>query len=144
MLFQGIIQLALLIVVLTLASISDIKTHECKNIYSMLVLVISIPSFFRFGIIECVFGMLSVFVPLFIIAMIKKGGIGGADIKLGSALGLVVSFPFSSIGLLISMLMGTLTMLIINKVNGNDTKNPFALIPFLSFGFIVSHIITLI
>ncbi|MCQ2770636.1 MAG: hypothetical protein MJ236_02420 [Clostridia bacterium] len=123
---------------------SDVKTHNVRDLYSFLTLGFTFPSIFRLGFVNCIVGMLSVFIPLFIVAFIKPYSIGGADIKLGSALALGVGFPNAVFGLTIGLVFGVLVTLIKNRVKRKDSKEPFALIPYLAIGFFSFFLLSVI
>jgi len=77
-------------------------------------------------------GALMVFVPQLLSALLCKNPIGGADIKLTTALAFLLGWQKGLAALIVGMLISVVSMLIIQKVKKRKRKQPFALIPFLS------------
>ena len=123
---QGIIFSQILLV----ASYSDIKTRECDDYLSVMIIITS----FIGVAISAVPGM-------FIAAMFTAGifllvvltisdGIGGADIKLASASVFLLGFHRGIIGLI----LGLLIAIIANSIKSK--KSGFPMLPYLTVAFI--------
>lgn len=133
------IRLALFFVLLSLAAVADIRERIIPNWIPLLIAGVSlIPS-------EPVYltGLL-VALPL-LIAGITAGGIGGGDIKLTGACGLVLGFEKNLAGLLMAL---SLLLLFhaaskcvrkIRKVNYvAEKEQAYPLVPFLLLGMLIS------
>lgn len=132
----GLVQLVLILPVLISASIEDIRTRECSDFSWIIIGIVGALSFHN-GFLSPVLGSVSVFLPLFIAVLIKPGSIGGADIKACAVLGLITGFPGSIWALAASLVPGILITLIYRKAKKKDMKEGFALVPYISFGFVV-------
>lgn len=133
------IRLALFFLVLSLAAVSDIRRRIIPDRIPFLIAVVSlIPP-------EPVY-LTGLFVALpLLIAGITAGGVGGGDIKLTAACGLVLGFERTFAGLL----MGLSFLLIyhaagqwrkkIRKINCEAVKEQaYPLVPFLLLGMVIS------
>ena len=89
-----------------------------------------------------IFGAIAVFVPQMAIAMFtKKGGIGGADIKLSTAAALSLGFYSGVIGYCIGLIFAITVQLLSNKAKKRSNDEPFPLLPFLSTGLMIGYFI---
>lgn len=95
------------------------------------------------------FGILAA-LPLFIAAMCREGSVGGGDIKLTAAAGMVTGFPTGIFGLILSLTASLICYLIYQMVRkmqrlslqpAKHTALPMA--PFLCFGFLTAHFMNL-
>ena len=87
-------------------------------------------------------GALGAFIPQMAIAMFsKKGGIGGADIKLSTAAALSLGFYGGVIGYMIGLVFAIVFQTIYNKVKKQSNKEAFPLLPFLSTGLMIGYFI---
>lgn len=80
----------------------------------------------------------------FLLAAVFCGGMGGGDIKLMAACGLVLGLPkgllATVVGLLLLLLYAA-AQRIICKVQGREAENAFPLAPFLSAGCVLAYFI---
>ena len=128
---QGIIFSLILLV----SSYSDIKTRECDDYLSVMILLTafigvelsSIPSMF-------VAAMFTAGIFLLVVLTISDG-IGGADIKLASASVFLLGFQRGIIGLIVGLLLA----IIVNSVKSK--KSGFPMIPYLTAAFIPAFFI---
>ena len=118
---QGIIFTHILLV----SSYSDLKTRECDDCLSVMILLTafvgveltSIPSMF----IAAIF---------LLVVLTVSDGIGGADIKLASASVFLLGFQRGIIGLIAGLLLA----IIVNSIKSK--KSGFPMIPYLTAAFI--------
>ena len=80
-----ILKALILFVLLLLASISDIRTHEVSNIYSIMIGVTALVGISLEQLLGMFLSAAIIIIPMFGIALFEPGGIGGADIKLTAA-----------------------------------------------------------
>ena len=71
----------------------------------------------------------------------KRMGIGGADIKLSTAAALLLGFYKGVIGFMLGLLIAVVAQLIITHRKKEQRTQPFALLPYLSVGFIIGYLI---
>ena len=90
--------------ILLYASVQDVNTHEADDFLWVMLVILSLVNFGDVSIGSMVFGAIAVFVPQMAIAMFaKKGGIGGADIKISTAAALSLGFYGGVIGYMIGL-----------------------------------------
>lgn len=127
---------ALFVLLLFVATYIDIKKREIPDTVCIFVGIISLFDLHLFGIFAAL--------PLFIGAMHKQG-IGGGDVKLTAAVGLFLGFSSTIYGLIIGLSITTIIS-IISKIYIKVTKQEVQLktvplAPFLSIGFLTTHLI---
>lgn len=123
---QGIIFTHILLV----SSYSDLKTRECDDCLSVMILLTafvgveltSIPSMF-------IAAMFTAGIFLLVVLTVSDG-IGGADIKLASASVFLLGFQRGIIGLIAGLLLA----IIVNSIKSK--KSGFPMIPYLTAAFI--------
>ncbi len=136
---EGMIRLALFFTILSLAAVSDIRKRIIPDWMPLFMVGVSLippESVYLTG--------LFVALPLFF-AGITVGGIGGGDIKLTGACGLVLGFERTLAGLLIAL---SLLLMFhaarqcirkIRKINCVAEKGQaYPLVPFLLVGMVIS------
>lgn len=128
--------------ILLYASVQDVNTHEADDFLWVMLVILSLVNFGDVSIGSMVFGAIAVFVPQMVIAMFaKKGGIGGADIKISTAAALSLGFYGGVIGYMIGLAFGVIYQTIRNKVQNRSNQEPFPLLPFLSTGLMIGYLI---
>ena len=128
--------------ILLYASVQDVNTHEADDFLWVMLVILSLVNFGDVSIGSMVFGAIAVFVPQMAIAMFaKKGGIGGADIKISTAAALSLGFYGGVIGYMIGLAFGVIYQTIRNKVQNRSNQEPFPLLPFLSTGLMIGYLI---
>lgn len=142
---------AIAVVLLTIAVI-DYKTMIIPNgtvialgIIGVLYTVFRIifPQSFIMPItwLESLIGFFAASLPLFLVAVISKGGMGGGDIKLMAVAGIFLGWK----GILVAMILGSLIgaiislALILLKIKKRKDMIPFG--PFLCLGIFISAIV---
>lgn len=127
---KGVVFLSLL----AAASWSDVKTRQVSDYYSILLVLFALSTspYVNWWGIFC--GM-----P-FLAAAVRSGGIGGADIKIMSAAGMVIGF-FPGITAMIMGLIGMLLFHLIERViHRKELLNQaYPLIPFLTAGILIVY-----
>lgn len=125
---QGI----LLSFVLLYASCSDLTDHTMDDFLWVMVAMLGLCSVGTVGLPSMLIGAGMVFVPQLLSALLCKNPIGGADIKLTTALAFLLGWQKGLAVLIVGMLLAVVTMLVVQKIRKSKKKQPFALIPFLS------------
>ena len=118
--------------ILLLISIVDFKIHMIPDQLTMLLFLAGIWSSFVFQKITItgrVFGIFVVSIPFFIIAVLSSGGLGGGDIKLMAASGVLLGVT----GNVFAACFG-LFLLLTKRIG---YKECFALGPFLCLGIAI-------
>jgi len=128
--------------ILLYASVQDVNEHQADEFLWVMLLILSLVNFGEVGVISMVFGALGVFIPQMAIAMFaKKGGIGGADIKLSTAAALSLGFYGGVIGYCTGLIFAITLQLLSNKAKKKINNEPFPLLPFLSTGLMIGYFI---
>lgn len=138
---SGILQGVLFSSLLLAASYTDIKRREIPDIICLLLVL---TGFLKFGFQN----LLGIFValPFLMAAMFKEKSIGGGDIKLTAAVGLVLGFWKGIYGLIIGLtililfyIMVRISSIIRRKQVAKNLSMPLA--PFLGIGFLIIYFI---
>ncbi len=92
------------------------------------------------GPLRALAGGLIGFASFYLIALLRKGGMGGGDVKLAAFIGLATGFPAIIVALLIAILAGgaTALLLVLTRVKGLKSYIPYG--PFLVVGGVVALI----
>ena len=121
---------------------SAIKGFVADEFLWVMLLILALVNYKEVGVTSMLFGALGVFIPQMAIAMFsKKGGIGGADIKLSTAAALSLGFYGGVIGYMIGLIFAIVFQTIYNKVKKQSNKEAFPLLPFLSTGLMIGYFI---
>ena len=134
---QGII----LTFILLYASCSDLTNHMMDDFLWVMVILLGLCSIETVGLPSMITGMVVVFIPQIITAMFTKNSIGGADIKLSTALEFMLGWQKGLAVLIFGLLFAVIIMSIVQKLKKAKKKQPFALIPFLSVASLVIFLI---
>ncbi len=135
---QGLILCAILL----WASVSDIAKHEVPDFITAAILILAFVGFEPANLPSMLIGAAVVFIPQLLVSVLRpKRAIGGADIKISTALAFLLGAEKEIFALLVGMLLGVIIMLIVRKIRKETNKEPFALVPFLSFGAMLAFII---
>ena len=115
------------------ASCSDLTDHHMDDHIWVTVLALGLCSVGRFGIVSMLIGATMVFVPQMLVSLIGEGNtLGGADIKLSTALAFLLGWQRGLAALMAGLLVAVIVMAIVQKLNRKKRRQPFALIPFLA------------
>ena len=115
------------------ASCSDLTDHHMDDHIWVTVLALGLCSVGRLGIVSMLIGAAMVFVPQMLVSLIGKGNtLGGADIKLSTALAFLLGWQRGLAALMAGLLVAVIVMAIVQKLNKKKRRQPFALIPLLA------------
>ncbi|MBQ8818964.1 MAG: prepilin peptidase [Clostridia bacterium] len=136
------IQGVFLMFVLLYASISDIHYHIVDDYIWVIVFALALLNVEKIGMTSMVVGALCVFIPQMAMALLPPHKtLGGADIKLSTALAFLLGGWKGICAYLLGLLVAVIFMCIYNKVTKQTEKKPFALVPFLSVGAMIMFLI---
>lgn len=132
----------ILTLLLLYASLSDLKTRTVQDYISIMILILAFVGFNPSNLGSMVAGSAIVFIPQLALAMLKpERAIGGADLKISTALAFLMGAEKGLFALVIGMLLAVVTMAIYNKANDKDQKASFPLVPFLWVGASLAYMI---
>lgn len=135
------VQGMILFFLLLYASCSDLTSHTMDDYVWVMVCILALLSVERVGVWSMVIGASMVFVPQILIALLPPHkSLGGADIKLSTALACLLGWGKGLAALIFGLILAVIVMAVVQKLN-HKKKHPFALIPFLSIGAIVMFMI---
>ena len=136
------VQGMILFFILLYASCSDLTTHTMDDYLWVMVGILGLLSVSTVGLPSMLVGAVMVFVPQILIAFLPPHkALGGADMKLSTALAFLLGWQKGLAALVLGLLLAVIVMLIIQHLNKKRKKQPFALIPFLSVGALVMFVI---
>lgn len=130
----------LLFLILYLASISDIRTREVPDHYSGMILLISLIQTEVSELPAMLFALVIVGLPQLIIASLKPGSHGGADIKLTSASAFLLGVWKGLFAIIVGLLAAILIPTLIRLCKKQSLKEGIPMIPYLSFGIALAFI----
>ena len=138
----------LLMPLLTYLSAVDLKLKLAPDWSTFVIFVISVPTIINtilsqefFMLINMVFGLLICFIPMFLSALFSKNGIGGADIKIMTALGFLLGAERAFLALMSCLLIAIVFNAIQMKRGKMEKTDKFAMIPFIAIGAALSMIV---
>lgn len=133
-----IFQFAIISVLLTAATISDIRTREVSDVFSVGILL---TAFLNFNI-ENLIGLV---IPALCLAIaVLCGGFGGADVKIIAALSVVMGLEGSVLLVLIaliSMMLFHAFAWIIQKLRKKSAAKSYPFVPFIFIGYVCTEIL---
>lgn len=133
---QGIV----LFFILLYASCSDLTTHTMDDCLWVMVGILGLLSVWNIGFPSMLTGALMVFVPQVLIALLPpQKALGGADIKMSTALAFLLGWQKGLLALILGLLIAVIMMSIVRRTQ--KKKQPFALIPFLSVAALAVFVI---
>lgn len=80
-------------------------------------------------------GLIIVSLPMLLISLVTKGGIGGGDIKFVAASGLFLGWELTLFGTLIGLVLNAIVAIILMLAHRLGRKDKIPLGPYLSIGF---------
>ena len=121
--------------ILLMSSYSDLKTRECDDYLSVMILITAFIGVDIKSIPNMIIAAMFTAGMFLLIVVTVSDGIGGADIKLASASVFLLGFERGIIGLV----SGLLIAIIVNSLKSK--KSGFPMIPYLTAAFIPAFLI---
>ena len=124
------------------ASLSDYKKREVPDCISVMILILAFVGFEPSNLLSMLAGAAVVFIPQLATTMLTPNRpIGGADIKISTALAFLLGAEKGIFALVVGMLLAVVITAISNKLNDRDQKQAFPLVPFLWIGATLAYMI---
>ena len=151
-LMPDLIFLSAAMVVLVTISVIDYKTMIIPNGTVIALLVIGFlytlgrlifPGAFFTSItwLEALIGFFAASVPLYLIAVISKGGMGGGDVKLMAAAGLFLGWKNIIVAMIIGSVIGAIVSLTLIAMKRKKRKDMIPFGPFLCLGILIAAVV---
>lgn len=140
------IQAALIIPLLIYVSAVDIKLHMAPNWIAGALAIIGIPNIIVSAVnsnytdllFNRLLGVFAGFLLLFVAALTSRGGIGAADIRITSALGIFMGLEGIFMGQLIGIFFAAVVSIVLLITKKAGRKARIALLPYLSAGMVIA------
>jgi len=139
--------LALLTSILLAIAIIDIKEQLIPDSLVISILVLTI--IYRvtiyllygtqFGLMNNILGALLGLLLFVVIVLVSRGGMGGGDVTLVTALGFVLGWKNLLVSIMLSFIIGAIVSLILLGTGKKTRKDPIPFGPFLIIGFYLSY-----
>lgn len=126
--------------VLLVISVIDFKLQIIPDQLNVLLFVLGIWSSFVFQEVTFssrLIGIFSVSVPMFILALFCSGGLGGGDIKLMAASGMLLGMKWNIFAACVGLFLGGVYGFFLLITRHAGRKDCFALGPFLCMGIVL-------
>ncbi len=136
-----LIQGMFLFFVLLYASASDVTRHEVDDHIWITVLALSVLSIQTVGIKSMLIGAVMVFVPQMFVSLISSKPLGGADIKLTTAIAFMLGWQRGLAMLVISMILALICKYISDPLHLKEENEPFALVPYISIAALLMFLV---
>ena len=127
--------------ILLKASISDIRTREVNNYFSVMIAITALIGVNLNGLVPMILGALIVPLPLLITAIAKPGKMGGADIKIMSACAFLLGFTKGMAALIIGLFFAVICTLIIRKITKKNLHDSIPLVAYLGASSFLVYLI---
>lgn len=133
-----------LVTALLVASFIDIDTQEIPNGVTIFILIVAVlwnvyAAFEGYGVLlQNVVGFFTASGILLVLAIISRGGVGGGDIKLMAACGLLLGWKNMLLTLAAASILGVLVMVPVFLIKRLRRGTPIPFGPFLAAGMVIS------
>ena len=132
----------ILCLILMYGSLSDIRFHEVPNFVWAMIGILAFVGFEPENLPSMLIGAVAVFVPQLAVSIIKPNrAIGGADIKISTALAFMLGAEKGIFAVIVGMLAAVIGVLIARKATKHRTDEAFPLVPFLFAGAVLAYMI---
>ena len=132
----------ILTLILLYASLSDLKYRKVPNCISLMLLILSFVGFDIGNLGSMLLGAAVVFIPVVAATVLTPTRpIGGADIKISTALAFLLGLERGLLALIVGLLLAVVVHLLSDRVTGRDQKQAFPLVPYLWIGATLAYMI---
>jgi leader peptidase (prepilin peptidase)/N-methyltransferase len=91
--------------------------------------------------LEALIGFFAASVPLFLVAVLSKGGMGGGDIKLMAAAGIFLGWKGIILAMIVGSVVGAVVSLMLIALKRKKRKDLIPFGPFLCLGILVAAVL---
>lgn len=130
-----------IIMVLQMIIFIDVKCFRLPNLYVLPLMPASLLiATFHIGFFQSMFGGLAAFLIVFLLGIIKVGGLGGGDLKFAVVLGLLLGSSHIVFALCLMFIFGGLFSYLFYSQKIIERKDYIPYGPFLFLGFVASYL----
>ncbi|MDX1357859.1 MAG: prepilin peptidase [Clostridia bacterium] len=144
--------LSIILVILLSIAVIDYKTMIIPNGTVISLIVVGLlytiarlifPQVFAIPItwLEALIGFFAASVPLFLVAVLSKGGMGGGDIKLMAAAGIFLGWKGIILAMIVGSVIGAVVSLTLIALKRKKRKDLIPFGPFLCLGILVAAVL---
>ena len=137
-----VIKFIIFAALLVYASVSDIRKREVSNAVPVMIAITALIEIIPSQLPFMVFAAAAITLPQLIVAMVKPGGYGGADIKIMAACSFLLGLERSIAAIIIGLTAGLLITTIIRLFQKKKIlKESFPVVPYLAAGSIIAFLL---
>lgn len=130
-----------IILILQMIIFIDVKCFRLPNLYVLPLIPLSLlVSTFHIGFFQAFAGGLTAFGIVFLLGIIRVGGLGGGDLKFSVVLGMLLGAKYIVLALCLMFVFGGLFSYLFYSKKIISRKDYIPYGPFLFLGFVVSFI----
>ena len=134
---KGVIFAALLIY----AAVSDIRTREVSNAIPLMIAITAFIGQTTNALPGMLFAAAVIAVPQLIIAILKPGSYGGADIKIMTACAFLLGLGRGLLAIIVGLAAGLLIIILSRLIERRKINETFPVVPYLAAGCIFAFLI---
>ena len=124
---------------LVYASVSDIRKREVSDAVPVMIAITAFIGITPNQVPFMVFAAAAITFPQLIVAVVKPGGYGGADIKIMAACAFLLGLERGIAAIIIGLTAGLLITVIIRLIRKNELSNEsFPVVPYLAAGSVIA------
>jgi len=133
-----IVQMAIFIMLLTYASMIDLRTRTIPDHIPMLIILIGL---IDMEPVSAVLGLMLVPLPYFIMALLKENSIGGGDIKLMGACGFYLGIQAGYVASVLGLMLAIIIHFAYSVIGNTKVTRNIPLGPYLGAGCIIANFV---
>jgi len=139
---MAVIKLTVFAALLVFASASDIKKREVSDAVPIMIAITALIGISPGHLPHMFFAVVVITAPQLIVAIIKPGGYGGADIKIMAACAFLLGLERGIAAMIIGLAAGLLVTVIIRLIQKKKILNgSFPVVPYLAAGSIIAFLL---
>jgi len=123
------------------AAISDIRKREVSDTVPIMIAITALIGITSTDLPEMFIAALVIAVPQLVVALMKPGGYGGADIKIMTACAFLLGLWRGVLAIITGLTAGLLITVISRLIERKKINEPFPLVPYLAAGSIFAFLI---